>query len=207
VKRVIVNADDLGGSEAANQAVAECHEKGIVTSASLLVGGAAARAVPALAKEHPNLGIGLHLDLSDGAPGAVLAAARSQLRRFRELLGRDPTHLDSHAHAHGRWPAALEALVTLAWETGRPVRADSPAVAERLRGEGIRTTDTCVAGFPGGAAAPEEDLVRVLEETVDGTTEVVCHPVAAPERGALTGHAARQTLQASGVRLIHFGQL
>lgn len=206
MKRVIVNADDLGGSEGTNQAVAECHEKGIVTSASLLVAGAAVRGVPALAKEHPNLGIGLHLELTDGAPGAVLAAARSQLRRFRELLGRDPTHLDSHGHAHRRWPAVLEALVTLAWETGRPVRADSPAVAERLRGEGIRTTDTCVAGFP-GAAAPEEDLVRVLEDTVDGTTEVVCHPAAAPERGALTSHAARQTLQASGVRLIHFGQL
>lgn len=205
MKRVIVSADDLGGSEGTNRAIAEAHRRGIVTSASLRVGAPAARAVPALATENPGLGIGLHLDLTDGAPILVLAEARSQLRRFRELMGRDPTHLDSHRHAHRQWPAVLEAVVTLAWETGLPVRGDSPAVTDRLRGEGLRTTDRCVEGFPGVAAA-EEDLVRTLESASDGTTEVVCHAQPA-EVEALTSHAARQTIQHSGLRLIHFGQL
>ena len=41
----------------------------------------------------------------------------------------------------------LEALLTLAWETGLPVRSASPAMRERLRREGIPTTDHFVEDF------------------------------------------------------------
>ena len=44
-----------------------------------------------------------------------------QLELFRTLLGRDPTHLDSHQHVHVGLPAA-DVLVEIGLELGIPVR-------------------------------------------------------------------------------------
>ena len=68
MKNLIVNADDLGWTEGVNRGIAEAHRNGIVTSASLLANGAAFREAVELVKSHPSLGIGVHLNLSDGAP-------------------------------------------------------------------------------------------------------------------------------------------
>ena len=67
-KNLIVNADDLGWTEGVNRGIAEAHRNGIVTSASLLANGAAFREAVELVKSLPNLGIGVHLNLSDGVP-------------------------------------------------------------------------------------------------------------------------------------------
>lgn len=66
VKRLIVNADDFGCSPAVNQAVIRAHREGILTTASLLVNGAAEEEAAALARAHPQLGVGLHLTLLGG---------------------------------------------------------------------------------------------------------------------------------------------
>jgi hopanoid biosynthesis associated protein HpnK len=62
-RRLIVNADDFGRSEAVNEAVIRAHREGILTSASLMVNEPAAREAAALARENPRLGVGLHLTL------------------------------------------------------------------------------------------------------------------------------------------------
>jgi len=41
-RRLIVNADDFGASESINAAVIDAHQRGILTTASLMVNGAAA---------------------------------------------------------------------------------------------------------------------------------------------------------------------
>src|ERR1041384_5790513 len=80
VRRLIVNADDFGRSASINTAVVRAHREGILTSASLMVHEPAvdeARAPardnqPAfdeaveLARQNPNLGVGLHLTLLCG---------------------------------------------------------------------------------------------------------------------------------------------
>ncbi|MEJ2357904.1 MAG: hopanoid biosynthesis-associated protein HpnK [Deinococcales bacterium] len=82
---LIVTADDFGSSEAVNRAVAEAHARGILTSASLMVTGAAFAEAVALARSHPRLSIGLHLVLVQGRaaapPGRVphLASAAGRL--------------------------------------------------------------------------------------------------------------------------------
>ena len=66
--RLILNADDFGASESVNEAIAHLHDEGIVTSASLLIGGSAAGQAIALARDRPKLVVGLHLAVTHGAP-------------------------------------------------------------------------------------------------------------------------------------------
>ena len=64
--RLIVNADDFGRSVSINQAVIRAHQEGILTTASLMVNEPAFEEAVALAREHPTLGVGLHLTLLCG---------------------------------------------------------------------------------------------------------------------------------------------
>jgi len=70
VKNLIVNADDLGWTEGVNRGIAEAHRHGIVTSTSVLANGRAFAPAVELVDRMPALGVGVHLNLSDGAPVA-----------------------------------------------------------------------------------------------------------------------------------------
>jgi len=65
-RRLIVNADDFGLSRSVNEAVVRAHREGILTSASLMVNEAGCDEAVKLAKENPQLGVGLHLTLLMG---------------------------------------------------------------------------------------------------------------------------------------------
>jgi len=66
IRRLIVNADDLGRSHSINQAVIRAHHEGILTTASLMVNEPGFDEAVELARENPKLGIGLHLSLVCG---------------------------------------------------------------------------------------------------------------------------------------------
>jgi hopanoid biosynthesis associated protein HpnK len=85
-RRLIVNADDFGRSSAINQAVIRAHREGILTTASLMVGGAAAEEAVQLARQNPSLGVGLHL---------TLVCGRSCLREIPGLITKDGEFADS----------------------------------------------------------------------------------------------------------------
>ncbi|HLF57967.1 MAG TPA: carbohydrate deacetylase [Thermoanaerobaculia bacterium] len=202
-RRLIVNADDLGRTPGVNAGIFEAHRRGIVTSATLMVGFPAAEAAARALPEHPRLGVGLHVtltgaaptlpavavpslvdgrgrfpakpeDLSASEPAEIAAEARRQLELFRELTGRMPTHLDSHHHSH-RHPLVLAAIVELAREHALPVRSSSPEVGRRLRAAGVATTDRFVERFF-GAGVRVDVLVEILAALEPGTTELMCHP-------------------------------
>ena len=61
--RVVVNADDFGASPAVNAAVVRAHREGVLTTASLMVTGAAFDEAVQLARATPTLAVGLHLAL------------------------------------------------------------------------------------------------------------------------------------------------
>jgi predicted glycoside hydrolase/deacetylase ChbG (UPF0249 family) len=248
-KRLIVNADDLGRTPGINSGIFEAHQKGVVTSATLMVNYPAAADVAGLSRQAPGLGIGLHVALTGGPstlpaaqipslvdaagrlpakpeglggarPEHVLLEARAQLKLFRKLMGREPTHLDSHHHSH-RLPVVLDALVTLAWETGLPVRNASPETLRRLRAEDIATTDHFVETFF-DAGVTLENLLKILDAVPPGTTEIMCHPahvddelrstssyaaVRERELAVLTDREVRQALQALGIKLATFADL
>lgn len=184
-RQLIVNADDLGMSTGVNAGIFRAHEHGIVTSASLMVRQGAAGEAVALAVDHPRLAIGLHLDLGqwDYVKGewiaayrrcdaedesAVQAECRSQLQAFRSLMGRDPTHLDSHQHVHDSEPVA-SVMAAIAAELGVPLRG------RRVRYEGGFYGQTG-KGEPLPEAITAERLAALIRSLPTGWTELGCHP-------------------------------
>jgi predicted glycoside hydrolase/deacetylase ChbG (UPF0249 family) len=88
LRNLIVNADDLGWTEGVNRGIAETHRNGIVTSASLLANGRAFASGGELARTTPGLGVGVHLNLSDGEPVAGRELVTTLLNERGELEGR-----------------------------------------------------------------------------------------------------------------------
>ena len=88
MRNLIVNADDLGWTEGVNRGIAEAHRNGIVTSASLLANGAAFASGVELARTMPALGVGVHLNLSEGEPVAPRELVTSLVNERGELEGR-----------------------------------------------------------------------------------------------------------------------
>jgi predicted glycoside hydrolase/deacetylase ChbG (UPF0249 family) len=191
-RSLIVNADDFGRSPGINAGVAHGFACGVLRSASLMVRWPAAVEAAAYARAHPRLSVGLHLDLAewrydgewrpvyevipaDPTPACAEAEIERQLDAFVALVGRPPTHLDSHQHVHRDEPVR-SALLAAGEALGIPVRDFSAAV----RYEG---------GFYGqygrGEPYPEGiervSLLALLASLPDGVTELGCHPAIAPE--------------------------
>jgi predicted glycoside hydrolase/deacetylase ChbG (UPF0249 family) len=168
MKWLIVNGDDFGAGDGINRGIAEAHCRGILTSASLMVGLPFSREAARLSRELPHLSVGLHVHLPPGDPDGG-AELRRQFDDFLELMGRPPTHLDSHHDAH-RHPGMLPHFLAQARQHGLPLRGHSPV--RRL------------AQFYGqwdGVSHLEQvsvpSLVRMLRAEVGaGYTELICHP-------------------------------
>jgi predicted glycoside hydrolase/deacetylase ChbG (UPF0249 family) len=68
MKKLIVNADDFGLTKRVTEAIVDAHRHGIVTSTTLMANGVAFETAMALSRQMPRLGIGAHLNLSEGKP-------------------------------------------------------------------------------------------------------------------------------------------
>jgi predicted glycoside hydrolase/deacetylase ChbG (UPF0249 family) len=187
VRTLVVNADDFGRSRGITAGVIEAHERGIVTSASLMVLWPASAGAASYARSRPALSVGLHVDLcewayrdgdwrpvyvrvdrSDGR--AIERSVRDQLERCRDLLGRSPTHLDSHQHVHRHEPV-LSVVARIADEIGVPLRHVSAAVRHHGGFYGQTATGEPLPHLIGASA-----LVACLESLPAGITELGCHP-------------------------------
>jgi chitin disaccharide deacetylase len=182
-----VNADDFGRSPGVNRGIARAHEDGIVTSASLMVRGSAAADAAVYARSHPELSVGLHVDLGEwvyeaGAwqagkdvrrvadSASVEDEVADQLSAFRNLTGRDPTHVDSHQHVHRDEPVR-SVLIRFARELAVPLREFSPDVQYVGRFFGQTSN-----GSPYPEGIRVEALLAILASLPPGATELGCHP-------------------------------
>jgi len=169
VKHLIVNGDDFGASRGINRGIVEAHARGILTSTSLLVDRPASEHAAALARDHPQLSVGLHLELDAVGPERIAAECERQLARFLELTGETPTHLDSHHDVHCDL-GVLPHVLAQARRERVPVRGHS----------GARRLGTFYGQW-GGRTHPErigvDGLLRLLDAGVgEGVTELSCHP-------------------------------
>jgi chitin disaccharide deacetylase len=185
---LIVNADDFGRSEGVNRGIVAAHEHGIVTSASLMVRWPAAVAAARYARDHPGLSVGLHVDCGEWAcrpdgewvrlyqvvpdddAGAIAGEVERQVEAFRGLMGREPTHLDSHQHVHRSDPAR-SVLRRVARELGVPLRGGGRTV--RYEGCFYGQDDE---GRPYPELIGVDALVEALGALRPGWTELGCHP-------------------------------
>jgi chitin disaccharide deacetylase len=85
MKRLIVNADDLGFTEGVSRGILHAHRYGMVTSASLMANGEAFEMAVAMSRTAPRLSVGVHLALTQGTPVSRPAKVRSLLNDRGEL--------------------------------------------------------------------------------------------------------------------------
>jgi predicted glycoside hydrolase/deacetylase ChbG (UPF0249 family) len=227
---LVVNADDFGRTPGVNRGIIEAHEHGIVTDATLMVRWPAAEDAGVYARQRPRLGIGLHLDLAeweyvDGAwrpvyevvdtddEASVQAELDRQLGRFLRLVGRAPTHLDSHQHVHREDPVR-SVLARAGHQLGVPVRDVTPGITYcgSFYGQDGR-------GWPVPEAITVDALVALIRDLPIGITELGCHPgdpvdlanvyrdERATELEALCHPRARRVIAEHGIRLVSFGEL
>ena len=215
MRLLVVNGDDFGLSAGVNEGVIEAHTNGVLTSTSLMVLAPAAGEAAAAAAAHPELSVGLHFTEKPDADLDDLDQARTaferQLECFRELLGHDPTHVDSHHHVHAG-PDRMPIFQAIVEPLGVPLRQDGRVA------------------YIGGFYAQWEpgvtnlDYVRrpflrhlVDTEVGDGFTELACHPARitgdfsssylserAVELATLTEPGLREELEGSGVTLVSY---
>jgi chitin disaccharide deacetylase len=138
-KYLAVNADDFGFTRDVNAGIVEAHERGILTSTTLMANGVEFDDAVRLAREHPTLDVGVHFVLVSGqslldptrafpltVSGLMKAMALRRIRVYDELraqmvkvveAGLQPTHVDTHKHTH-LLPPVLDAVARLSEEFG-----------------------------------------------------------------------------------------
>ncbi|WP_407406258.1 chitin disaccharide deacetylase [Peribacillus sp.] len=196
--KLIINADDFGYCKGINLGIIECFQNGVVTSATLMANMPGAEHAAGLAKENPNLGVGIHLVLTcgypvrsdvpslvreDGAfhrrgdmhkfaePADIEKELNSQMERFLSL-GLKPTHIDSHHHVHGL-EKVYPIVEKIAKAHGLPVRKLDGA----LHGyQGVKRTEKLITDFYGSDLTTGH-LVDILDKSLSSeTVEIMCHP-------------------------------
>ena len=158
MKRLIVNADDLGWSQAVTRGIVQAHREGLLTSTTVMANLPGAAEALALARqEAPDLAVGIHLNLTEGkplAPAAEVAPlldAEGNLRRSLATLLREARRSEAVRRAAAR---EFEAQVAWARDQGlTPSHLDShkhvhvhpailPLVVDLARRHGVRAVRT-----------------------------------------------------------------
>lgn len=174
MKYLIVNGDDFGASRGINRGMIEVHQRGILTSTSLLVQTPYADEAAAMARKVPDLSVGLHADVRDAlkesADGAGLREELlSQYERFEKIMGRPPTHLDSHHNVHLE-SKVMPYFLDLARERGLFLRQRSKMhYFSKFYGQWSGKTHL-------EQVSVEKFSYMLKTQIGDGITELCCHP-------------------------------
>jgi hopanoid biosynthesis associated protein HpnK len=131
VRRLIINADDFGLTVGVNRAIVEAHERGVVTSATMMANGQAFDDASRLAQSRPRLGVGSHIVLVDGAPLLDQTAVRSLLDRGSNSSG-NPHFREGIAR--------FGALAMLGRLDESEIEAEATAQIRKLQAAGITVT-------------------------------------------------------------------
>ncbi len=191
MRNLIVNADDLGWTQGVNRGIAEAHRNGIVTSTSLLANGGAFEGGVRTARESPRLGVGVHLNLSDGKPVAPPERVKSLLDENGDFSG---------------GPETLLVRLTAKKVETKEVEAEWNAQIEKVRAAGIRPTHLDghkhVQMLPGLFAVALRLAKKHGIEAVRVAHEASSLRAALTSGGEPTGVTLKQGVQARGLKLL-----
>lgn len=187
-RRLVVNAGDFGMTPGVSRGIARAHDEGIVTSTSLMAGMLGFEEAVRLARTRPTLGVGLHLNFTDGAP--VLGAARV------------PSLVDGEGRFLGYRALTLRLL------SGRvrkdELKAEIVGQLERLTRAGIEPTH-----FDGHRHVHLLPIVfdLVADVAVEAGVKFVRCPAALGETARPAGIKAARALGLAGFGRLHYGRL
>lgn len=205
MNKLIVNSDDFGYSRGINHATIDAHQEGIVTSASLMANAPGFDQAVKLAKENPQLGVGVHLVLTFLKPvsqdvpsltdengyfyrpeayrqGFAIADKDdlykewdAQIRKIIEA-GIQPTHINTHHRVQSFNDYHLEIYLELAKKYQLPVRRN----IESPTPTDFKTTTYLEPSFEtiGTLNQEEQDyyLENLYQKIKDNeSTELMCH--------------------------------
>ncbi|MED4224644.1 chitin disaccharide deacetylase [Neobacillus cucumis] len=197
--QLIVNADDFGYSRGINFGIIDAHKRGILNSATMMMNMPGMRHAVELAKENPNLQVGIHLVLTCGRPILTdvpsLVDDNGNFKRLSEVKegneisiddlerewtaqlelllenGIQPTHFDSHHHVH-TIPAFLPVVQKIAKKYNLSARNYFKEQVNDVR----LFTDVFLDDFY-GETATYDYFEKISSRVQDGqTVEVMCHP-------------------------------
>ncbi|HZU41073.1 MAG TPA: ChbG/HpnK family deacetylase [Terriglobales bacterium] len=143
MRRLIVNADDFGLTRGVNRAIIEAHERGMVTSATLMANSRAFDEAVELASKAPRLSVGCHVMLVDGSP--ILNASKvSSLIVNGPRLARSGASATAHnANLEAEFRSGFGALASCALRrrlSAEEIEAEATAQIKKLQGAGIRVS-------------------------------------------------------------------
>lgn len=199
---LIINADDFGYSTGINYGIIHAFQRGILSSTTMMANMPGFDEGVILAKENPELGIGVHLTLTCGR--SIRSDAKSLVdengyfhplsfyerkfeidlnelyKEWKEQIeklihnGIEPTHLDSHHHVN-TLPFITDVFNQLAREYNFPVR-NNYAVPDD-----IITTNRFNTSFDNIGKIKEIWKSMEIRNIVDDcktyqTVEAMCHP-------------------------------
>ena len=122
--KLVVNADDLGLSRGSSLGVLMGHREGIVSSASLVANGPDYRhAVDTVVRSCPQLGIGLHFNLTSGKPVSSPETV--------------PTLIDDDGFFRWRFTSLLRALSSRRTELLQQIELELEAQLDRIASDRI----------------------------------------------------------------------
>ena len=195
--KVLFNADDFGMTKGVTDGIITAFREGVVRSTTMMMNGLAVEHAVKLAKQHPDLKVGIHLVLSwgkpvhDDVPGLLNEQGTFKFRNtYRSMeipnlkevekewraqieafiaTGLPLHHIDSHHHIHG-WEPLKDIVIALATEYNGPVRF-VPSLSNHPE---ILLTESLWLDFY--AEGVSEHIFTALQELNAATVEVMTHP-------------------------------
>jgi predicted glycoside hydrolase/deacetylase ChbG (UPF0249 family) len=178
MKYLIVNGDDFGAGYGINCGIEDAYKHGILTSASMMVNASHSAEAAKRSVDLPGLSVGLHVAFTNESGQLLVdphdfdtcnAELHRQFALFQELMGRLPTHIDSHHNVH-LGPQLLPHFLDLSQQYDLPLRKHSF----------IRYFSNFYGQWDGETHLEQigtENLMQLLEtEIQEGFTELACHP-------------------------------
>lgn len=201
--KIIINADDFGFSNSINNGIIDAYKEGLISSTSIMINMPYAEEAILKWKENKSLGLGLHINLTQGSPISSnvksLVDENNIFHKHRKIENEEIEvtyedayreikaqiekvlsynvkidHLDFHHFIHLNH-SIRKVLIDLALEYQLPIRAMDDDFQKEILQAKIKTTDAFCFDFY-GEGAKRENIVKFIEEHKNcNSIEILTH--------------------------------
>lgn len=201
--KIIINADDFGFSESINNGIIDAYKEGLISSTTIMINMPYAEDAIFKWKKNCSLGLGLHINLTQGSPIATdvksLVDSNNMFHNHKKiekmevdvtyddvykeikmqiekLLSYDVEidHLDYHHNIHLN-PCIRLALINVALEYNLPIRTVDDSFRREVISSGLTTPDDFSFDFYAEGAKWQNILDFVSSHKDCSSIEILTH--------------------------------